>query len=106
MHRTMLLTMAIFAGSCAPVQAQADVDVCRTYADLAEQVMHNRQYGVPFNAMLDDLVAGPPAVVSASVSLVLQAYATPHYQDTRMKRSTIDQFSDTTHKQCLEGMNQ
>lgn len=81
-------------------------EVCSAIGDLAEAVMAARQAGVPFKKVLD--INPKPEERDLfklmSYEITLEAYRRSRYDSEELQQKVIDEFSNSMHINCLDGL--
>ena len=114
--KKLLLTAFILIGLVSSAYAQdkkSDLikaeTMCETLAEVAEMIMSNRQAGVSMSKVLAVLAPKGPTPTPLDIfdkESVLEAYSTPRYNSENIQKSTIADFRDQRHVDCLKWVNQ
>lgn len=79
---------------------QAQLELCKGYADLARSIMDNRQQGVAMDGAME--IAKGNAPVQA---IVIAAYEKPRMATAENQRRYVDDFGNDTYLSCVKGLS-
>lgn len=78
---------------------QAQLDLCKGYADLARSIMDNRQQGVAMDRAMD--IAKDNAPVQ---EIVIAAYDEPRMLTAESQQRYVQDFGNETYLACVKGL--
>jgi hypothetical protein len=94
--------LALIAALALPATpAKADTETCVLLGQLAEQVMLNRQAGVPLSASLGVVPDEDTAYAALLRSITLSAYDTPRWHTPSMQRRAAEDHRDMAEQACF-----
>jgi hypothetical protein len=92
---TILLTLVV------TTSAFANELICEKIRQLSENIMKNRQQGVPINKMID-IANSEPKVASLMKAIVMDAYNQPKYQTAKYKQEAVVEFANRQYVTCIQ----
>lgn len=90
-----LVLAVIFSCISTPIYAEKWQDKCESIAGFAEQIMRNRQIGVPMSKMMK--------VSSGAFSgMIVAAFDSPRYSTKEYQSRSISDFRDKAYLVCAK----
>jgi hypothetical protein len=94
--------IALIAALALPtIPAKADTETCTLLGQLAEQVMLNRQAGVPLSSTLAIAPDNNSAFAVLFRSIITSAYDTPRWHTPSMQRRAAEDHRDMAEQACF-----
>lgn len=100
----MSLVMAATVFSCAPSYAQEEDQLCTMLGAAANQIMTDRQEGVPMDSQLarvDAVSLNSPTARSLLYTLVITAYQVPRVVTREDQAEVSLQFQELVEETCF-----
>lgn len=101
--KVLALTLAILPLSLTQASADARLDRCRHAADMAYEIMLERQRGRPMADMVAELSRWPERYRDLARAMVKRAFERPRYPSESSQEFDAEVFRDATFSVCYDG---
>jgi hypothetical protein len=96
MKKFIVIVMLLFSTT-----AFAD-EVCESLRKVAEQIMKNRQIGVPINEMIEVADNNHPKVKEILKALIIDAYGSPKFNTPKVINEAVNEFGNKVYVDCVK----